>query len=96
MANVEKDNAKKGSGIAAKSAKGVWVTSRVLIAILVMVFSLGYFIPTGVAILKGRKNTLAIFVLNIFAFTVILWVVALVWAVKSDKDTTIIIQQSKE
>ena len=42
-----------------------------------------YFLPTIIAVLKNRTNTLAIGLLNFFlGWTFIGWVVALVWAVK--------------
>ena len=88
---LQKGAALTGKGILA-TLKVAWVSSRTIIAI-VLICSL-YFIPTGIAMLKGRQNTLAIFALNLFGITVICWVIALVWALKSDKDR-IIIQQVK-
>ena len=101
MAKVENDKVssglKKGAALTGKgfltTLKVAWVSSRTIIAI-VLICTL-YFIPTGIAMIRGRKNSLAIFALNLFGITVICWVVALVWALKSDKDT-IIIQQAKE
>ena len=44
-----------------------------------------YFIPTMVAIGHKKRNTDSIFVLNIFlGWTLIGWVVALVWATAKD------------
>ena len=44
-----------------------------------------YFLPTILAILKGRSNSLPIFVLNLLAgWTFIGWVVALIWALTKD------------
>ena len=44
-----------------------------------------YFLPTIVAKRRGKTNLLAIFTLNLFlGFTLIGWVVALVWAVSQD------------
>ena len=41
-----------------------------------------YFIPTIVAFARNHTNALAIFILNLFlGFTLIGWVVALIWAV---------------
>lgn len=41
-----------------------------------------YFLPTIIAVVRNKKNKLAIFVLNAFlGFTFIFWVLALVWAV---------------
>ena len=40
-----------------------------------------YFIPSIIAIVKGRRNKMAIFALNILlGWTLIGWVVSLVWS----------------
>jgi len=44
-----------------------------------------YFLPSIIALAKGKRDLLAIFLLNLFlGWSVIGWVVALVWAVKHD------------
>jgi hypothetical protein len=44
-----------------------------------------YFLPSIIALIKSKRDTLAIFLLNLFlGWSVIGWVVALVWAVKND------------
>jgi hypothetical protein len=44
-----------------------------------------YFLPVIVALLKSRRDTLSIFLLNFFlGWTFIGWVVALVWAFKPE------------
>ena len=44
-----------------------------------------YLLPTGVAVIRKRTNTMAIFVLNFFlGWTLIGWVVSLIWAVATD------------
>jgi hypothetical protein len=44
-----------------------------------------YFLPAIIAFAKGKRDSLAIFLLNLFlGWSVIGWVVALVWAVKND------------
>ena len=44
-----------------------------------------YFLPTIIALIKSKRDTLAIFLLNFFlGWTVIGWVVALIWAAKHD------------
>jgi hypothetical protein len=59
---------------------------KTLLGILVAVLTLGYLLPTGIALGRGRTNTGAIFVLNLFlGWTLVGWVVALVWAVSADK-----------
>jgi hypothetical protein len=49
------------------------------------VFSLAlYFLPTIIALLRRRHNTLAIFLLNLLlGWTFVGWVVSLVWSVKT-------------
>lgn len=56
------------------------------VGILVFILSLFfYFLPTIIALVSKKRNTLAIFVLNFFlGWTFIGWVVALVWSVKKD------------
>jgi hypothetical protein len=45
-----------------------------------------YFIPTIVAFVRGRHNSGAILVLNLLlGWLLIPWVIALVWAVSSEK-----------
>jgi hypothetical protein len=40
-----------------------------------------YFLPTVIALLRGKKNSGAIFVLNLFlGWTFIGWVIALTWS----------------
>jgi hypothetical protein len=49
------------------------------------IIALGYFVPTVVANIRHKKNKAAITVLNIFGgWTVLGWVVALVWAFMED------------
>ena len=41
-----------------------------------------YFLPTLVAVSRGHRNLLAVFVLNLFlGWTILGWIAALVWAV---------------
>uniref|UniRef100_A0A7C3SQE8 Superinfection immunity protein n=1 Tax=Dictyoglomus turgidum TaxID=513050 RepID=A0A7C3SQE8_9BACT len=52
-----------------------------------------YFLPTIIALLLHRKNTISVFLLNLFlGWTFIGWVIALVWATVKDKTQTVIIQ----
>lgn len=57
-----------------------------LIGIIVFIISLAfYFLPTIVAVIRKKRNTLAIFLLNLFlGWTFIGWVVAIVWAATKD------------
>jgi len=44
-----------------------------------------YFLPTIIAALKSKRDTVAILLLNLFlGWSVIGWIVALVWAAKND------------
>ena len=44
-----------------------------------------YFLPTIIALVRSKRDTLAIFLLNLFlGVTLIGWIVALVWAAKHD------------
>lgn len=50
-----------------------------------------YFAPTIVAFKKGQQNKLSIFLLNLFlGWSLIGWVVALVWATKNDEKVQVI------
>ena len=40
-----------------------------------------YFLPFGIALIRNKKAKLAIFALNLLGgWTVILWIIALIWA----------------
>jgi hypothetical protein len=53
-----------------------------------------YFLPTIVAFNRNRHNKGAIFVLNLFlGWTVLGWVVSMVWAVSSSQSPVIVVQQ---
>ena len=52
---------------------------ELLLVVLIFAF---YFLPTLIAFLRQHKNKLAIFLLNLFlGWTVLGWVVSLVWSV---------------
>lgn len=58
---------------------------RVILAVLLSLCTIGYLLPTTIAIIRRRTNTTAIFVLNLFlGWTLIGWVVALTWSVATD------------
>lgn len=53
--------------------------------VIVLVVLLFYFIPTMIAGIAKKKNSTALFILNLFlGWTFIGWVVALVWALRKD------------
>lgn len=44
-----------------------------------------YMLPAGIGIIRARSNAVSIFVLNLFlGWTLIGWVISLVWAVADD------------
>lgn len=56
----------------------------VLFAILLIPFGAIHFLPTIIAGIRQSRNVVGIFLLNLFlGWTVIGWVVALVWALRS-------------
>ncbi len=59
---------------------------RLIFAILVSILSLFYFLPFAIAFHRKRANTSVIFALNLFlGWSLIGWVVALVWALKEEQ-----------
>ncbi|MEI6182848.1 MAG: superinfection immunity protein [Polynucleobacter sp.] len=59
---------------------------RLLFAILITILSLFYFLPFAIAFHRKRANAGAIFALNLFlGWSLIGWVVALVWALKDEQ-----------
>jgi hypothetical protein len=56
---------------------------EIVVAVLLLLSI--YFIPTGVAILRRKRNTLSIFALNLLlGWSLVGWVFALVWALTKD------------
>lgn len=54
-----------------------------------------YFLPTVIGMIRKKSNRGAIFLLNLFlGWTFIGWIVSLVWACTSDKNQTIIVNNS--
>ena len=52
---------------------------------LIGIWSVMYFLPSIIALVRSKRDTLAIFLLNLFlGWSVIGWIVALVWAAKND------------
>jgi hypothetical protein len=61
--------------------------------ILVLLLLALYFIPTIVAFARGRHNKGAILVLNLFlGWSVIGWVISLVWAVSSSQPPVVVVR----
>jgi ABC-type sugar transport system permease subunit len=59
---------------------------RLIFAVVITLLSLFYFLPFAIAFNRGRVNTGAIFALNLFlGWSLIGWVIALVWALKDEK-----------
>lgn len=63
---------------------------------ILFLISVAYFLPSVIALLRGKSNTFAIILLNIFlGWTFVGWVVALVWSFTSDnKSQTVVINNS--
>jgi hypothetical protein len=75
---------------AAKEKSGDSADSMALT--LFVVLAIPYFIPSIIAAIRKKDNQIAIFALNLFlGWSVIGWVVALVWAVAKDKQPQTII-----
>lgn len=56
-----------------------------------VLFSLFYFIPSIISVYRHKKNGCAISVFNLFlGWTVIGWIIALVWACMTDSKPTVI------
>ncbi len=56
---------------------------KLIAALIIVVISLGYFLPVMIAWTNNRRNTSAIFALNFFlGWTLLGWVAALIWALK--------------
>jgi len=72
---------------------GTAVTTTVLVVIFGVLF---YLAPSIVALLKKKRNSVAILALNILlGWTLIGWVVSLVWALTSDSDIKVIIMKDQ-
>ena len=57
--------------------------------IVLLLFVAAYFLPTVVAGFRHHKNTLAIFLLNLFlGWTLIGWLGALIWSVLAQQSKT--------
>ncbi len=57
---------------------------HLLFALLLIPFGAIHFLPTIVAALRNSRNVVGIFLVNLFlGWTVIGWVVALIWAITS-------------
>lgn len=59
---------------------------KILLAIIITLASFTYLLPFAVAVGRGRTNTVAILILNLFlGWTLIGWIIALVWACAHDE-----------
>lgn len=65
---------------------------------LVVMF-IGYFLPWIIALLRGTRSNVGIFFINLlFGWTMIGWVIALIWAIVAERRNnvqTIIIKEAK-
>ena len=63
--------------------------SLLIIATLILLALISYFLPTVVASIRGHADTGPIFIINLFlGWSLIGWVAALAWASKDIKRTT--------
>ena len=63
----------------------IGVTMQEFLIIVLVLLAALYFLPTIVALVRGKDSTLAIGVLNLLlGWTLIGWAVALVWAAAGD------------
>jgi hypothetical protein len=73
---------------------GAAVAGGIGVLMLVALCLGGYFLPTIVAFARHKSNKMAIFLLNfLLGWTLIGWVVSIVWAVTNDQPP-IIVQQN--
>lgn len=66
------------------------MTSDVILGLLLIVGSTAvYLLPTWVALLRKKRNTLPIFIVNLLCgWTGVGWLVALVWSLMTDTQPT--------
>jgi Superinfection immunity protein len=58
---------------------------HVLFALCLLPFGAIHFLPTIIAALRGSRSVVGIFLLNLFlGWTVIGWVIALIWAFRAE------------
>jgi hypothetical protein len=58
---------------------------HLLFALLLLPFGAIHFLPTIIAALRHSRHTMAIFLINLFfGWTVIGWIIALIWAITSE------------
>jgi hypothetical protein len=80
--------ASAGGDVAAGGVLSVLILAAIIFSTLL------YFVPTVIAFVKNKANKVAILVLNIFlGWSLIGWVVALVWAV-SEEPKQVVLQQT--
>ncbi len=61
-----------------------------------LIYTAIYFLPYKIAAKKKHRQTRAIYILNIFAgWTIIIWLIALVWANTEPKETIVVNQNSQ-
>lgn len=59
--------------------------------VVLLLFLTFYFLPFVIAMMRGRPNTGAIFVLNLLlGWTLVGWVVALVWAMSTNETAQVL------
>ena len=62
---------------------------RILIGVLLMLFTLGYMLPGGIAVLRNHRQQWPIILVNFFTGWIlgIGWIIAIIWSVSAQKET---------
>ena len=69
----------------------LFAPSHLLILVIIALIFLVHFLPTIIAVRRKHTNALGIFLVNLFlGWTLIGWVVALVWAVSKGDQTLVL------
>ena len=60
---------------------------KILVAVVLTLFTAGYLLPFSIALIRGTRNLAAIFLLNFFlGWSIIGWIVAAIWALTEKTD----------
>ena len=78
-----------GAAVALTGAAKYWglgFAGLIVVGLIIAAFGLAfYFIPTFVALARKKRNTAAIFAVNLFlGWSFLGWILALVWALAAD------------
>lgn len=80
--------------VPAMASGGAAVAGGILLFVACLFGTAAYFVPTIIAFARKKSNKIAILVLNLFlGWSLIGWVISLVWALSNDQQA-IIVQQT--